>query len=105
MTVASYGGAEIFGSEVRMKLHWNPLDFRDRGFIVDGTLVAKDIPSLLELERNMMSFADGVPRDLVMPYGYTVFNVMFRGEYLPDPEGPHWTGGNIRLPYQAVFRL
>ena len=88
---------------------------RGRGhvFSVTGILFAADIPTLNAEEQLFTagaigSYADGVARELFDTRGRTWENVLFLGEFVPDPMGPRpaSAGDSIgwALPYKATFR-
>jgi hypothetical protein len=77
---------------------------RGRVFLIAGTLHEFDIPTLNADEAIIMSFADGIARTLVDTRGRAWSNVIFKGEYTPDPGGPHPTGGGWCVSYHCVFQ-
>jgi len=126
----TYGGAPIFGVAVRMQHIAEPCatqiesffgvpgafsvfgGTRSRVFQVEGCLFDFDIPSLNADEQIFTpgapgSMADGIARDLFDSRGRTWNNVIFVGEFQPDPMGPKpavFNGGSgYILPYKAVF--
>jgi hypothetical protein len=117
----TYNGVNIFGSAVRFQHVARPraqqvnaffgvsgtqvLDGGGRGrtFYVQGVLVSPSIAGLGVAEGEFASYADGVARTLVDPRGGVWPNVVFRGEFVPDPRGPQPSAGGWALPYRAVF--
>jgi hypothetical protein len=85
---------------------------RGRTFQVSGVLYDVDIPTL-SLDEEVFtpgvtgSVADGVARTLFDTRGRTWANVIYLGQFQPDPMGPRpavWGGGSgWALPYRAVF--
>jgi hypothetical protein len=85
---------------------------RGRTFQVSGVLFDVDLPSLNADEDIFTpgvngSVADGIARPLADTRGRTWANVVYIGEFQPDPMGPRpavWAGtGGWALPYRAVF--
>lgn len=76
---------------------------RGRTFLIRGILIGATMQDLNAAESVFQNYADGVARTLVDPRGRTWANVIFRGEFKPDPRGPHATAGGWALPYRAVF--
>jgi hypothetical protein len=76
---------------------------RGRMFMIRGVLLGATLPDLNSAEALFHSYADGVARTLVDPRGQAWANVLFRGEFVPDPRGPYPTVGGWALPYRAVF--
>jgi hypothetical protein len=85
---------------------------RGRSFQVSGVLFDVDIPTLNSDEDLFTpgvsgSMADGIARPLFDTRGRTWANVIYLGEYQPDPMGPRpaaWgNGSGWALPYRAVF--
>ncbi len=85
---------------------------RGRTFNVSGVLYDVDIPSLNADEDLFTpgvpgSMADGIARPLFDTRGRTWANVVYFGQFQPDPMGPRpaaWAGGGgWALPYRAVF--
>jgi hypothetical protein len=117
----TYNGVNIFGSAVRFQHVAHPraqqvnaffgvsgtqvLDGggRGRSFFIQGVLVAPTIAGLGLAESGFASFADGVARTLIDPRGQVWKNVVFKGEFVPDPRGPKPASGGWALPYRAVF--
>jgi hypothetical protein len=85
---------------------------RGRTFNVSGVLYDVDIPTLNSDEDVFTpgvsgSMADGIARPLFDTRGRTWANVVYLGQFQPDPMGPRpavWGGGaGWALPYRAVF--
>jgi hypothetical protein len=85
---------------------------RGRMFQVSGVLFDVDLPSLNGDEDVFTpgvsgSLADGVARPLFDTRGRTWANVVYLGQFHPDPIGPRpgaWGSGvGWILPYRAVF--
>ena len=85
---------------------------RGRTFQVQGVLFDVDLPTLNADEDVFTpgvsgSMADGIARDLFDTRGRTWSNVVYLGQFQPDPMGPRpgvWPGGGgWILPYRAVF--
>jgi hypothetical protein len=127
----TYGGVPIFGLSVRMQEvpqeNAQQIDAffgvpgllsksggpRGRVFQVEGVLFDFDIPSLNADEDvftpNVVgNMADGLARVLTDTRGRSWANVIFLGEFQPDPMGPRVAtcalGSGWALPYKAVFR-
>jgi hypothetical protein len=117
----TYDGASIFGAAIQFQHlpHPNSQQVttffgvngtqtlygggRGRMFLVRGILLATTTAELNAAEASFQSYADGVARTLVDPRGRVWTNVLFRGEFHPDPRGPYATPGGWALPYRAVF--
>lgn len=117
----TYNGVNIFGSAVQFQHVAHPraqqvnayfgvsgtqvLDGggRGRSFYIRGVLTAPTFAGLSAAESQFATFADGVARTLIDPRGRTWSNVVFKGEFVPDPSGPQPAGGGWALPYRAVF--
>jgi hypothetical protein len=126
----AYGGVPIFGLAVRIQQV--PLQSaqqleaffgvpgrlsvfggsRGRTFMISGVLYDVDIPTLNADEDIFTpgvngSVADGIARPLADTRGRTWANVVYIGEFQPDPMGPRpavWgSGSGWALPYRAVF--
>ena len=85
---------------------------RGRTFQVSGVLFDVDLVSLNADEDLFTpgvsgSLADGIARPLFDTRGRTWANVVYLGQFQPDPNGPRpgvWSGsGGWVLPYRAVF--
>jgi hypothetical protein len=118
---ASYGGIPMFGLVTSFQVLSNPtaqqLDQffgisgnvalfgggRGRSFAISGTFEEFDIATLNADEAAIMSFADGVARTLTDTRGRAWPNVVFMGEYQPDPMGPRPTGGGWATAYHCIF--
>ena len=117
----TYGGVNIFGSAVQFQHVAHPrvqqvnaffgvsgtqlLDGggRGRSFSIRGVLTAPSLAGLTAAEAQFADFADGEARTLVDPRGRAWPNVVFKGEFVPDPRGPQPCGAGWALPYRAVF--
>lgn len=117
----TYNGEDIFGLAAKCRHVANPraqqvdayfgvngsrlLDGGGRGrtFQVRGVLVAATAEGLAEAEARFAGYADGVARELVDSLGRSWSNVVFKGEFSPDPLGPVPTAAGWALPYRAVF--
>ena len=85
---------------------------RGRSFQISGVLYDVDLPSL-NLDEDIFtpgvlgSVADGIARPLADTRGRTWANVVYLGQFTPDPNGPSlavWNGASgWALPYRAVF--
>jgi hypothetical protein len=120
-SIASYGGGLIFGSAVSIVQIPNSnaqqvTSFfgvsgsltlygggRGRLFLVAGVLTAASIPDLNATESLLLSYADGVARTLIDTRGRAWLNVIFRGEFRPDPRGARPTDQGWCLPYKLVL--
>jgi len=126
----TYGGVAMFGLAVHIEQVPQPaaqqLDAffgasgllslyggsRGRTFLIAGVLYAVDVPTL-NADENLFtpgvsgSMADGIARLLFDTRGRTWSNVIYLGQFRPDPKGPRpgvWNGDSgWVLPYQAVF--
>jgi hypothetical protein len=130
----SYGGQPIFGAAVTIQqipfqcaqqlesffgvpgllsVFGGP---RGRTFNISGILYDIDLPTLNSDEDVFTpgvygSVADGIARPLVDTRGRTWANVVYLGEFMPDPGGPrpgNWGAGSGGwdgwiLPYRAIF--
>ena len=85
---------------------------RGRSFQVSGVLYDVDIPTLNADEDVFTpgvdgSVADGVARTLADTRGRSWANVIYLGQFTPDPMGPRpavWAGASgWAMPYRAVF--
>jgi hypothetical protein len=85
---------------------------RGRTFQVSGVLFDVDLPTLNADEDIFTpgvngSVADGIARPLADTRGRTWANVVYIGQFQPDPMGPRpavWAGSSgWALPYRAVF--
>lgn len=85
---------------------------RGRTFAISGILFGADIATLNAFEGILRSFADGLAHTLVDTRGRSWSNVIFRGDFRPDPAGPRpgivpdgfgGTLGGWCLPYKAVM--
>lgn len=117
----TYGGSNIFGAAVRLQHVVNANaqqentyfgvsgtqtlygGGRGRTFLVTGVLVGGSLSELNASESLFESFADGIARTLTDARGRVWPNVIFKGEFLPDPKGPYPTINGWALPYRAVF--
>lgn len=101
--------AEFFGVAGQFQLFGGT---RGRHFMIRSHLVGFDIGSLNAAEAAwdtgaQGNYADGIARTLVTPRGVTYVNVVYRGEYVSDPEGPFpavFPGGEgWKLSYHLVL--
>ena len=117
----TYGGSNIFGAAVRFQHLANPNaqqensffgvtgtqtlygGGRGRMFLVSGVLVGNSLTALNAAEATLQGYADGIARPLVDPRGRVWENVLYKGEFVPDPKGPYPTPDGWALPYRAVF--
>lgn len=117
----TYNGELIFGRAAKCRHVSNPraqqvdsyfgvnglrvLDGGGRGrtFQIQGLLVAASMEELADAEARFTAYADGVARVFVDSRGRSWANVVFKGEFVPDPLGPFPTGAGWALPYRAVF--
>ncbi|WP_165221957.1 hypothetical protein [Aquisphaera insulae] len=76
---------------------------RGRIFLIRGILLGASLDELNAAEATLRSYADGEARILVDPRGRTWPNVIFRGEFHSDAQGPLRTVRGWALPYRAVF--
>ena len=126
----TYGGVPIFG--IAVKIEQVPLQCsaqleaffgvpgmlsvfggsRGRTFQVSGVLFDEDITTLNADEDIFTpgvdgSMADGIARTLADTRGRNWANVIYLGQFTPDPMGPRpavWgSGAGWALPYRAVF--
>ena len=85
---------------------------RGRTFQISGVLFDVDLPTL-NLDEDVFTpgvngnVADGIARPLADTRGRTWANVIYLGQFTPDPNGPRpavWSGSSgWALPYRAVF--
>lgn len=119
--MVTYNGENIFGSAVRFQHVARPraqqvvaffgvsgtqvLDGggRGRAFLIRGVLTAPTLQGLNAIEARFLDYADGIARVLVDNRGRAWPNVVFRGEFVPDPRGVVPAGSGWALPYRAVF--
>jgi len=117
----TYNGENIFGLAARCRHVANPraqqvdayfgvngarvLDGGGRGrtFQIRGLLVASSMAELADAEARFADYADGVARVLVDTRGRSWPNVVFKGEFVPDPLGAFPHRGGWALPYRATF--
>jgi hypothetical protein len=126
----TYGGVPIFGLAVKIEQVPNQVaqqseaffgvpgmlsvfgGSRGRTFQVSGVLYDVDLTTL-NADENLFtpgvsgSMADGIARSLFDTRGRTWANVVYLGQFQPDPMGPRpgaWQGSaGWVLPYRAVF--
>jgi hypothetical protein len=119
--MVTYNGENIFGSAVQFQHVAKPrvqqvvtffgvsgthvLDGggRGRAFFIRGVLAAPSLAALNMAEAKFHDYADGVARILVDNRGRAWSNVVFKGEFVPDPRGAIPMGSGWALPYRAVF--
>lgn len=117
----TYDGANIFGTAVQFQQMPHPNaqqtnsffgvsgtqslygGGRGRVFLIRGLLVGPTVQAVNDAEAAFLNYADGIARTLVDPRGRTWPNVVFRGEFRPDPNGPYPAVNGWALPYKAVF--
>jgi hypothetical protein len=126
----TYGGQPIFGAAVQIMQIPTPCasqretffgvsglfnvfaGTRGRSFQITGVLYDLDLPTLNSDEDIFTpgvagSMADGIARPLFDTRGRTWANVIYLGEFQPDPMGPRpgtWgAASGWILPYRAVF--
>ncbi len=122
MGFESYDGAQIFGAAVRIvhlpQANAQQIDSfmgvngsvalfggsRGRTFEITGVFVASDLSGVLAAEALLLSYADGIARTLIDPIGRSFPNVIFEGQYSPNPEGTKPTDFGYCLPFRCVFR-
>jgi hypothetical protein len=126
----TYGGVPIFGLAVKIEMIPNQAaqqseaffgvpgmlsvfgGSRGRTFQISGVLYDENL-ALLNQDENLFtpgvsgSMADGIARPLFDTRGRTWANVVYLGQFQPDPMGPRpgaWNGDSgWVLPYRAVF--
>jgi hypothetical protein len=76
---------------------------RGRMFLIRGILLGSTLADLNAAEARLQNYADGMARTLIDPRGRSWDNVIFRGEFVPDPKGPYPTCSGWALPFRAVF--
>jgi hypothetical protein len=85
---------------------------RGHTFQISGVLYDVDLPTLNVAEDVFTpgvsgSVADGIARPLADTRGRTWANVVYLGQFTPDPNGPRpavWSGSSgWALPYRVVF--
>jgi hypothetical protein len=80
---------------------------RGRIFTISGVLFAVDMTSLNAAEDLIMSYADGIGRDFTDSRGRTWPQVIFKGEFSPDANGPRpavsGASAGYALPFKAVL--
>lgn len=75
---------------------------RGRTFLVSGVLTAVDVATLNAVEANLLSYADGLPHVLVDNRGRSWANIVFRGEYQPNP-GLLFADGAVGISYKLTL--
>ena len=80
------------------------LGTRGRAFVIAGVLNDSDIGSLNADEGTILSYADGITHALVDTRGRSWSNVIFEGQFTPDPMGPRPTDVGWCLPYHMIMR-
>jgi hypothetical protein len=84
---------------------------RGRILVVEGVLIGQDIPSLNLNEGTFETYVDGAAHILTDSRGRAWSNVIFQGDFQPDPRGPaplvgYYNGDGSQwwaLPYRAAF--
>jgi hypothetical protein len=122
MGIAYYDGNAIFGLAVAVQHLPNPsaqqttgffgvtgtqLVFgggRGRVFQIKGVLIGVDLAGLAAAEATLLSYDDGIARTLTDCWGRNWPQVVFTGQYQPDPVGPRPFDGGWALAYRATFR-
>ncbi len=120
-SVATYGGVPIFGLVESFVATVNPVARQEtsffgtngilskfggsRGtrFVIRGVLNDVSIFALNFDEQLIFSYADGVARNLTDVRGRLFTNVVFDGEYEPNPRGPKPFFGGWCLDYTMVM--
>jgi len=118
--MAAYGGVSIFGYAVRIQHIPEPAAYqnaaffgitgiqalwgggRGRIFMVEGVWIETSTTAIRADETLLLSYADGIPRELDDTFGASWQNVVFTGQYRPGKLC--FPQGKFALPYQAVFR-
>lgn len=81
---------------------------RGRVFQIQGYFIGDSFGDCFDAEAVLLSYADGIVRNLVDNFGRVYPNVLFEGRYTPDPTGPHESvvGGlnKYSLEYKCEFR-
>jgi hypothetical protein len=75
---------------------------RGRTFMISGVLSAPDVGTLNDVEAALLAFADGLPHVLVDNRGRVFQNVVFKGEYQPNP-GLLFAQGAVGLAYKLTM--
>lgn len=123
--VPTYDGSAIFGSccKVQMIASANAQQVdaffglsgtrtlygggRGRIFTISGVLFESDIATLNDDEDLIMTYADGIARTFVDSRGRAWPQVIFKGEFSPDPIGPRpavFNGSSgWALPFKCVL--
>lgn len=117
----SFGGSSVFGTACHVVHVPHPIALQKDGFFgvtgmtslfgggrgrtfeVSGVLVGSDLPSVIEAEGVLLSYADGIARTFVDTQGRTWPNVIFQGEYQASAEGPKSTDFGWCLPYRCIL--
>jgi hypothetical protein len=117
----SYGGFPIFGLVTSFQHIPKPtaiqlsefcgingmlslqLGGRGRIFAIGGVLNDISLGALNFDEGLLLSYADGIARYLTDTRGRIWPNVIFAGEFTPDPMGPRPTDKGWCLPYHCAF--
>ena len=77
---------------------------RGRIHEIAGVLLAGDLPSLLQAEATLLTYADGIARTYTDTQGRSWPNTIFHGEYQPSPEGPRPAADQgWCLPFRCVL--
>jgi hypothetical protein len=77
---------------------------RGSTFMITGALVGDSLDDLNAAEANLLGFADGQTHQLTDNRGRTFNNVVFAGEYDPDPQIYYLAGGEgVMLRYKCVL--
>ena len=75
---------EFFGTSGMQSLYGGG---RGRAWQIKGLLVGATESAVISAQQNIYSYADGLARAFVDNDGITWSNVVFRGEFQPDPGG------------------
>jgi hypothetical protein len=76
---------------------------RGRTFEIFGVFVDSDLPSVLAQEALLLTYADGIARTFTDTHGRSWSNVIFQGEYQPNPDGPKITDLGWCLPFRCTL--
>jgi len=77
---------------------------RGRTFQISGVFVGSSLEEIAAAEAGLLRYADGQTHTLVDNLGRSWQNVIFRGEYQPNAQGPRWlAGGGWCLPFRCVM--
>jgi hypothetical protein len=120
-STATYGGVAIFGLVESFVATVNPvarqvtafpgvngllskfLGSRGTTYRIRGVLNDNSLGALNADEQVLLSYADGIARTLTDVRGRSFSNVVFDGEYDPDPMGPRPTDTGWALRYTMIM--